>query len=229
MDLRNKLFELSDEKYKKFHSGLCPNTDNIIGVRLPQLRQIAKEIAKGDWRGYLENCLEDYYEENLINGLVIAYAKCNVEEKLQYIKGFVPKIDNWAVCDSFCNSLKFTTKNKETLWEFLQPYLNSSKEFEVRFAVVMMLNYYITEEYIDIVLKSLDKINHNGYYVKMAVAWAVSICFIHFEDKTMDFLKNNNLDDFTYNKSLQKICESLRVDKYTKVLIKSMKRKNNNS
>ncbi|MGM9530720.1 DNA alkylation repair protein [Intestinibacter sp.] len=225
MDLRNKLFELSDEKYKKFHSGLCPNTDNIIGVRLPQLRQIAKEIAKGDWRGYLENCLEDYYEENLINGLVIAYAKCDVEEKLQYIKGFVPKIDNWAICDSFCNSLKFTVKNREIVWEFLQPYLDSDKEFELRFAVVMMLNYYITEEYIDVVLKCLDKISHDGYYVKMAVAWAVSICFIHFEDKTMDFLKNNNLDYFTYNKSLQKICESLRVDKDTKILIKSMKRK----
>ena len=225
MDLRNKLFELADEKYKKFHSGLCPNTDNIIGVRLPQLRQIAKEIAKDDWRGYLENCLEDYYEENLINGLVIAYAKCDVEEKLQYIKGFVPKIDNWAVCDSFCNSLKFTTKNREIVWEFLKPYLNSDKEFEIRFAVVMMLNYYITEEYIDAVLKCLDKISHDGYYVKMAVAWAVSICFIHFKDKTMDFLKNNNLDDFTYNKSLQKICESLRVDKDTKILIKSMKRK----
>lgn len=225
MDLRNKLFELADEKYKKFHSGLCPNTDNIIGVRLPQLRQIAKEITKDDWRGYLENCLEDYYEENLINGLVIAYAKCDVEEKLQYIKGFVPKIDNWAVCDSFCNSLKFTTKNREIVWEFLKPYLNSDKEFEIRFAVVMMLNYYITEEYIDAVLKCLDKISHDGYYVKMAVAWAVSICFIHFEDKTMDFLKNNNLDDFTYNKSLQKICESLRVNKDTKILIKSMKRK----
>ena len=129
MDLRNKLFELADEKYKKFHSGLCPNTDNIIGVRLPQLRQIAKEIAKDDWKGYLENCLEDYYEENLINGLLIAYAKCDVEEKLQYIKGFVPKIDNWAVCDSFCNSLKFTTKNREIVWEFLKPYLNSDKEF----------------------------------------------------------------------------------------------------
>ncbi|MGM9535720.1 MAG: DNA alkylation repair protein [Intestinibacter sp.] len=225
MNLRNRLFELSDEKYKKFHSGLCPNTDNIIGVRLPQLRQIAKEISKGDWRGYLENCLEDYYEENLINGLVIAYAKCDVEEKLQYIKSFVPKIDNWAICDSFCNSLKFTTKNREIVWDFLQTYLNSNEEFEIRFAVVMMLNYYVTEEYIDIVLKTLDKICHDGYYVKMAVAWAVSICFIHFEDKTMDFLKNNNLDYFTYNKSLQKICESLRVDKNTKILIKSMKRK----
>jgi len=74
-NLKDKLFELSDEKYKKFHSGLCPNTDNIIGVRLPKLREIAKEIAKGDWRYFLATSSNDYYEEVMINGLVIAYSK----------------------------------------------------------------------------------------------------------------------------------------------------------
>ena len=223
-DLRDKLFELSDDKFKTFHSRLCPNTDNIIGVRLPLLRQIAKEIAKGDWRNFLSNSKEEYYEEILINGLVIAYAKCDVEERLNYIESFVPKIDNWAICDSFCNTLKFVNKNKEIMWEFIQPYLKSYNEFEIRFAVVIILNYYITEDYIDLVLKTLDNIKHDGYYVKMAVAWAISMCFIKFEEKTMAYLKDNSLDDFTYNKSLQKICESLRVDKNTKELIKSMKR-----
>ncbi|MDO5009624.1 MAG: DNA alkylation repair protein [Intestinibacter bartlettii] len=223
-NLRNRLFELADDKYKKFHSSLCPNTENIIGVRLPQLRQIAKEITKGDWRSFLSTSKEDYYEEVLINGLVIAYAKCDVDERLNYIKDFVPKIYNWAICDTFCNTLKFVNKNKEAVWDFIQPYLKSSKEFEIRFAVVIILNYYITEDYIDIVLETLDKVRHNGYYVKMAVAWAISMCFIKFEEKTMLYLKNNNLDDFTYNKSLQKICESLCVDKKTKALIKSMKR-----
>ena len=103
-DLRDKLFELSDDKFKTFHSRLCPNTDNIIGVRLPLLRQLAKEIAKGDWRNFLSNSKEEYYEEILINGLVIAYAKCDVEERLNYIESFVPKIDDWAICDSFCNT-----------------------------------------------------------------------------------------------------------------------------
>ena len=223
-DLRDKLFELSDDKFKTFHSRLCPNTDNIIGVRLPLLRQIAKEIAKGDWRNFLSNSKEEYYEEILINGLVIAYAKCDVEERLNYIESFVPKIDNWAICDSFCNTLKFVNKNKEIMWEFIQPYLKSYNEFEIRFAVVIILNYYITEDYIDLVLKTLDNIKHDGYYVKMAVAWAISMCFIKFEEKTMAYLKDNSLDDFTYNKSLQKICESLRIDKNTKELIKSMKR-----
>ena len=130
-NLKDKLFELSDEKYKKFHSGLCPNTDNIIGVRLPKLREIAKEIAKGDWRYFLATSSNDYYEEGMINGLVIAYSKCDVDEKLNYIESFVPKIDNWAICDSFCNSLKFVNKNKEKVWEFIQPYLKSNKEFEI--------------------------------------------------------------------------------------------------
>lgn len=223
-DLRDKLFELSDDKFKTFHSRLCPNTDNIIGVRLPLLRQLAKEIAKGDWRNFLSNSKEEYYEEILINGLVIAYAKCDVEERLNYIESFVPKIDNWAICDSFCNTLKFVNKNKEIMWEFIQPYLKSYNEFEIRFAVVIILNYYITEDYINLVLKTLDNIKHDGYYVKMAVAWAISMCFVKFEEKTMAYLKDNSLDDFTYNKSLQKICESLRVDKNTKELIKSMKR-----
>lgn len=223
-DLRDKLFELSDDKFKTFHSRLCPNTDNIIGVRLPLLRQLAKEIAKGDWRNFLSNSKEEYYEEILINGLVIAYAKCDVEERLNYIESFVPKIDNWAICDSFCNTLKFVNKNKEIMWEFIQPYLKSYNEFEIRFAVVIILNYYITEDYIDLVLKTLDNIKHDGYYVKMAIAWAISMCFVKFEEKTMAYLKDNSLDDFTYNKSLQKICESLRVDKNTKELIKSMKR-----
>lgn len=223
-DLRDKLFELSDDKFKTFHSRLCPNTDNIIGVRLPLLRQLAKEIAKGDWRNFLSNSKEEYYEEILINGLVIAYAKCDVEERLNYIESFVPKIDDWAICDSFCNTLKFVNKNKEIMWEFIQPYLKSYNEFEIRFAVVIILNYYITEDYIDLVLKTLDNIKHDGYYVKMAVAWAISMCFIKFEEKTMAYLKDNSLDDFTYNKSLQKICESLRIDKNTKELIKSMKR-----
>ncbi|WP_343003352.1 DNA alkylation repair protein [Clostridium sp. 2218st1_F5_2218SCRN_220325] len=223
-DLRDKLFELSDDKFKTFHSRLCPNTDNIIGVRLPLLRQLAKEIAKGDWRNFLSNSKEEYYEEILINGLVIAYAKCDVEERLNYIESFVPKIDNWAICDSFCNTLKFVNKNKEIMWEFIQSYLKSYNEFEIRFAVVIILNYYITEDYIDLVLKTLDNIKHDGYYVKMAVAWAISMCFIKFEEKTMAYLKDNSLDDFTYNKSLQKICESLRIDKNTKELIKSMKR-----
>lgn len=223
--IRREIFQLIDEDYKKFSSSLLPNIDNILGVRLPELRKLAKKVAKDDWRKFIDTADNQYFEQIMLQGMVLGYIKINIEEILLYVAEFIPKIDNWSVCDSFCGGLKFTKNNMEQVWNFIQPFLSSKKEYEVRFAVVMLLDFYINDEYIDKVLKLLDNVNHPGYYAKMAVAWAVSICYIKFPEKTMDYLKNNNLDDFTYNKSLQKICESLRVDKETKKIIKAMRRK----
>ena len=222
--IRKQLFSLADENYRQFHSRLCPNTDNILGVRVPLLRNLAKEIAKGDWRTYLASAQNDYYEEVLLQGLVIGTVKADIEEVLHYTADFVPKIANWGICDSFCASLKITKKNPARVQTFLKPYLASTHEFELRFAIVMLLDFYITENFIDQVLLALDNIKHDGYYVKMAIAWAISICYIKYPEKTMHYLKHNTLDDFTYNKSLQKITESIRITKEEKVLIRSMKR-----
>lgn len=223
--VRESIFELADEDYRQFHCKLVPGVDNIVGVRLPNLRKLAKELAKGDWRNYLLEAQNDYYEEIMLQGLVIGYAKGDIEEILPYITAFVPKINNWAVCDSCSNSLKITRNHLARVWEFLQPYLHSPKEYELRFGIVMLLSFYITDEYIDRVLLLCDAAKHEGYYVKMAVAWTISICFIKYPEKTMIYLKNNTLDDFTYNKALQKITESFRVDAPTKIIIRSMKRK----
>jgi 3-methyladenine DNA glycosylase AlkD len=223
--IRERIFELVDEEYRQFHSGLVPDTDNILGVRLPKLRALAKELAKGDWRDYILAAQDDYYEEIMLQGLVIGYAKTEIKEILLYVDAFVLKINNWAVCDSFCNSLKITKKHMVPVWEFLQPYLLSREEFELRFGIVMLLSFYIEDEYIDPVLVLLDGAKHDGYYVKMAVAWAISICFVKYPEKTMAYLKKNTLDDFTYNKALQKITESFRVDQEMKTMIRSMKRK----
>jgi len=223
--IRQTIFDLSDAEFQKFQSKSCPNVNNIIGVRMPLLRNLAKELAKKDWGTFLCTSPNDYFEEIILKGMVIGYVNTDIETILEYVYNFIPKIDNWAVCDSFCSGLKFTKLNMERLWEFLKPYLNSNEEFELRFAIVMLLDFYIIDEYIDRVLILLDQIKHDGYYVKMAVAWALSICYIKYPDKTMVYLKNNTLDNFTYNKSLQKITESLRVDKETKSIIKNMKRK----
>lgn len=225
-EIREELINLADEKYKKFHSNLCPGVENILGVRLPILRKISKDLSKNNYKNYLNNDSIKYYEEIMIEGLIIGYIKVDNETRFKYIRNFVPKINNWAVCDSFCNNLKFTKKNMSEVWDFILPYTSSKNEFDVRFAVVMMLNFYIVDNYIDNVLSVLNDIHHDGYYVKMAVAWAVSFAYIHLPDKTLSFLKNNNLDDFTYNKSLQKIIESNRVSKEYKDLMRSMKKKN---
>lgn len=223
--IRKKLEELADEEYKKFHTGLCPKSSEILGVRVPILRNFAKEIVKeGNIEQYLESALDNSYEEILLQGMVLGFWKTNIETFSKYLEKFIPKINSWAVCDVSVAGFKITKKNMEYMWNFLQKYLKSNKEFELRFAIVMLLDFYITKEYMDEVLQILNNIKHEGYYVKMAVAWTLQVAFVKFPNKTMQLLKNNKIDDWTYNKALQKITESYRVDDKTKEIIRRMKR-----
>ena len=218
VNLREKLYELADKKYKEFQGGLCPNSDNILGVRMPKLREMAKKISKENGIEFLDEYKPEY-------GMVIGYTKMPIEIRLKNLDKFVPIMDNWAVCDGACATYKFTTNNLEDMWEYIQKYINSEKEFEVRFAVVMMMDYYINDEYIDKVLEIYNNISLDKYYVKMGIAWGISEAFVKYEEKTMRFLKskNNKLDKFTFNKSLQKIIESYRVSDETKNIIRQMK------
>lgn len=223
--IREKLFELQDKKYQEFHSRLCPNVDDIIGVRIPDLRKLAKKIAKENPTEYLEKAPKEYYEERMLQGMIIGYMKADLEEKLAYLDQFVPMIDNWAICDCCTSTYKFTIKYPKEMWEYVQKYLSSHREFELRFAIIMLMDYYLTEEYIDQVLAIYDSIQHEGYYVKMGVAWALSMAYVKFPEETMQLLQNNHLDDFTYNKALQKMIESYQIDKETKQKLKEMKRR----
>jgi len=220
-----ELYINSDKQYKEFHSSLCPNIDNIIGVRIPKLREIAKRIAKENPKEFLSKIDDRYYETIMIYGLVIGYMKADLEERQQYLNKFVPKIDNWAICDCCTSTYKFTKENLKGMFQYIQKYLNSEREFEIRFGVVMLMDYYLTDQYIDKVFKILDKIQHEGYYVKMGIAWLISMAFIKYEKETRQFLKSSNLDNFTYNKSLQKIIESNRVPKEIKDEMRKKKRK----
>lgn len=223
--IREQILAKVDSDYQQFSASLLPTITNILGVRIPALRIMAKQIVKDDWRMYLQQADHEYFEEVMLQGMVIGYAQMDIEERLQYMTDFVPKIDNWSVCDRFCGGLKFTSTHQQPVWEFILPYLSSEHEYEVRFAVVMLLTYYVDEYYIQDVLSHLDRIQHEGYYVKMAVAWAISICYIHLPEPTMHYLQHNQLDRFTYNKALQKITESYRIDPETKHHIRSMRRK----
>lgn len=219
------LKEIGDEQYKNFHKNLVPGLNNMIGIQLPKLRVIAKKISMGNYTEYLGLARNDYYEETMIQGLVIGYVKLDYKNTLELIKYFLPNLNNWAICDSFCTKFKSVVENRSEFLVFLQECIKSEKEYYIRFAVVMFKVMYLDEEYIDTVLNILDNISHDGYYVKMAVAWTLCDCFIKFEDKTMNYFNSNKLDNFTYNKALQKIVESNRVDKETKEIIKKMKRK----
>ena len=223
--IEEQLIKLADKKYQKFSAALVPNAHNILGVHLPALHQLAKTIAAENSAEYLKTAQDNYFEETMLQGLVIGYMKCPLPERLIYIKNFIPKINNWSVCDSFCSNLKFTQKYLSDVLEFMKPYIHSKQEFELRFVIIMLRCYYVNEQYLKIVLKIIDRIRYSGYYVMMGKAWTLSECYIKFPEQTMLYLRDNSLDDLTYNKTLQKIIESYRVSDENKKLIRTMKRK----
>lgn len=214
--IRKFLLENSDEKYRKFSSSLIPNTDNLLGIRIPFLRKFAKDIAKTCAEEFLreKNC--EYFEETMLQGMVIGLVKTDIAQRFELIKDFLPKIKNWSVCDCFCCGLKFTKDNRKEVLEFLKPYIKSENEYEVRFAAVMLLDYFVNEEYIDTTLALLNEFTHEAYYAKMAVAWAISICYINYPDKTFEFLKRTKISPWVFNKSIQKITESIKIGKNLK-------------
>ncbi len=220
--IKNKLIALADNDYKIFSSKLLPNTGNILGVRVPILKKIAKEISKKNWQNYLSQADNFFFEETMLQGLVITYIKADIDIVISYMREFIKKINNWSVCDTFCFNLKICQKsqyNLKAIYNFIVPYLSSSKEFEIRFAVVMLLRWFNQKDFIEQNLKLLDSIkignNHsNQYYAKMAIAWAISTFFATCPSETKRYLENNNLDEFTHKKALQKIKESKKANKY---------------
>ena len=154
--------------------------------------------------------------------MVIGLAKMPIQEKLQQIKKFVPKIDNWAVCDVSCAGFK--VKEKEQLWEFIKTYQNSKKEYELRFMIVMMLDHFVEEKYVQSIFATIDTIKNDEYYVQMAVAWLLSVLYVKFPKETLVYLKRTNIDNFTFNKAIQKMIESYRVNKEDKEMLRKLKR-----
>lgn len=224
LSLRERLFERADARYRDFSASLTPGAPPMIGVRLPQLRAMAREIARGEWREWFATAPADYFEERMLQGLVIGYAKCPIDEKLRYTARFVPTIDNWAVCDCFCWRLR--AAEREPMWRFILPYFDAEAQFEVRFAVVMALSNFVDGEHVGRLLELLGRVRHEGYYARMGVAWAVSVCYVKFPERTGAWLRADcPLDDWTFDKALQKIVESRRASAADKQIVQAMKRR----
>ncbi len=220
-----RLYNLQDLKYKEFHSKLI-NTNSLIGVRTPELKKIAKEISKGDYEEFFKNNTHKFYEENLVHGFVLGYLKVDFNDLKKYIDDFLPYIDNWAVCDMTASNLKIFNKSdlKQICFNEIKKYIYDCNPWINRFGYVLLLDYFIQEDYIDEIYKLCENYK-DEYYVKMSIAWLLSICYIKFKEKTLNFIKQNKLDAWTHNKTIQKIIESNRVSKYEKQLLKGFKRK----
>lgn len=228
--VREQLLENQDLTYRDFHKSLVPGLDSMIGVRIPVLRTIGRTAARTDYWKFVQEADLSVYEECMLRGMLIGYGKLSMEEQKAELRSFVPFITNWAVCDSCCTTYKFMKKNQEEWFAFLLPWAESHREYEVRFAVVCMLDFFVNQEFLERVLAVLEnikgeKITGEAYYVKMAVAWAVSVCYVKFPEITEKFLQKNSLDAFTHNKAIQKIRESYRVSKEEKERLNQWKRK----
>lgn len=225
-DIADLLKPYIDIEYRKFTQKLLPAETVLLGIRLPILRRIAKQVIKenADIDHFLAKLTIETFEERMLYGFIIALMPEPYAIKRKRIKIFLPRIDNWSLCDSFCATLKWTPADKIKVMTDICRWLKSDNEYCVRVGVVMLLDHYIESEWIEKCLDLFDQVQHKGYYAQMAVAWAISVCFIKFPKQTSKFLEQNKLSDWTQNKAIQKICESYRVSNNEKQFVKQYKR-----
>ena len=219
------LISLQDKEYKEFHKSLVLDSKyEMIGIRIPIMRDIAKTIAKNtDIEEFLKYSKDKYYEEVMIQGLVISHIK---DEKIfyKYLKSFINKMDNWAICDSFCNALKSVKKYEEKYFKEAEKLSLEKEEFKARVGLVIILNFFIKQNYLKDIFDILNTIQSDKFYINMAEAWLICEIYIKFPKETEEFIKKNNLNKFTQNKAISKIHDSYRVDKEDKERLKMYKK-----
>ena len=220
----NYLMSIQDKEYKEFHSSIVLNSKyEMIGIRVPIMRNIAKEIAKNNVEEFLKCVQNKYYEEVMIQGLVISHIK---DEKMfyKYFKEYIKKIDNWALCDSFCNSIKIVKKYEQKYFKEAIKLALNADEFISRVGLVIILNFFISQNNLNTIFETLNKIQSDKFYINMAEAWLICEMYILFPENTRVFLEKNNLNKFTQNKAISKIHDSFRVSKEEKELLNNYRK-----
>ncbi len=222
-DIQKKLMSLCDEEYKKFNSGLIPtvSTDNQIGVRIPRIRQLAKEL-KGtrEAEDFLADLPHRYFEENNLHGYLLETIN-DFDKALELTEKFLPYIDNWATCDTI--SPKIFKKNLPTLYGRIKVWLNSGDTYTIRFGVNMLMKFFLEENFTQEVLTLVCRIKSEEYYVNMVRAWFFATAMAKQRNRTLPFLTEKRLDKWTHNKTIQKCVESYRISDEDKKFLKEMK------
>jgi len=223
---RKELLELQDEKYRLFHEKLLCSSLPIIGIRVPILRQKAKELAKEAGQNFFETCPQDTYEERLLYGLVAAALPMEFKEFLGYCDTYSNEfVENWAHCDVFCASLKkIAAKNEEAFFEHAKGYLKSDNPWVVRVGLIILLDYYLKEPYLKEVLSLTDGVNSDFYYVQMGQAWLLATAWAKNPEVVREYLGESSLSYEVKAKFVQKACESNRVSAEDKAWLREWKK-----
>ena len=218
-ELLTELKDNADEEYKAFHSSLLKNDNvNVLGVRVPVLRKIAKKYK--DSADEIMAFPDEFYEVTFVK--LAAISLLEYGEFIKYIDKCVLLLDNWAICD--CLAPKCIANHREEFFPYILKYASSDGEFHQRFALVTLLHFYTEERYAETIFGICEKSDSSLYYVHMAVAWLIAETLVKFYETAVNFLKKNSLNKKTHNKAIQKACESYRLSKEQKNYLKGLKR-----
>jgi 3-methyladenine DNA glycosylase AlkD len=224
----DEIIKNSDTAYKAFQEKLIPTIckESVLGLRAPLAQKIAKKYAQtSEGEDFLSSLPHKYYDQNIVHAFMLGLLKRPRAELRQLIIDFLPFVDNWAVCDGLVSHLKHFFEDKDGEIPFVLSCLKSNHTYTVRFGLVCLLSYYITDEYIDILIDIVTTIKSDEYYINMALAWLVSFMLIKQYKKTVHLIENGCLDAWVNNKSIQKACESYQISSEQKTYLKRFKRK----
>ena len=221
----NRLFELQDLKYKDFHSKLMPTVDpeTVIGVRTPELRSFARELAKtSDAAEYIKILPHKYYEENNLHAFLLEKIK-DYDVLIKALDSFLPFVDNWATCDLM--SPPIFKKHKEELLEKIKEWIKSEHTYTVRFGIKMLMSFYLDDNFKAEYLELVAAVKSEEYYVNMMIAWYFATALAKQYGSAVAYLENRRLDKWVHNKTIQKAVESYRITEEQKEYLRSLRLK----
>lgn len=224
-DIRKELKKLQDKGYREMQVTIIPTVDaeSIIGVRTPALRQLAKEISKReDISEFLSDLPHKFFEENQLHAFILSVMK-DAESCIRLVDEFLPYVDNWATCDQM--SPKVFKKHKQLLLIYVDQWIKSDHTYVKRFAIGMLMEHFLDEDFKTSYLTKVSKIRSEEYYVNMMIAWYFATALAKQYEDTLPFIEKQKLDKWTHNKSIQKAVESYRITPEQKEYLKTLKRK----
>ena len=221
--IRARLFALQDEGYRAFHSRLMPTVppETVIGVRVPALRRLAERLAgTPQAEAFLQELPHIYYEENNLHAFLLESIR-DYDAALAATEKFLPYIDNWATCDSFCP--KVFAKHKEDLLPVLRRWMASDHPYTVRYGMEMLMRYYLDEDFRPEHLAWAAAVHSGEYYINMMRAWYFATALAKQPEAALPWLTARRLDVWTHNKTIQKAVESSRIPAETKAFLRTLR------
>lgn len=222
-EIQKELFALQDTAYRDFQAKLIPNLENgsMIGVRTPALRKLAKQMARREDIGvFLETLPHTYFDENQLHAFIISerkdFAQCVTE-----LAAFLPFIDNWATCDQL--SPKIFRKHRQELLSYIREWIASDRTYTVRFAIGMLMEHFLDEDFDPAYPKMVSKIRSDAYYINMMIAWYFATALAKQYETVLPYMEEARLAPWTHNKAIQKSLESNRITPQQKVYLRSLK------